>query len=138
MRGVWSTAKEHWDQLATYICITMYGIAALSTPIPSTGVMPIPLAVLFYAELILAGIILLIALFTGHRIMKIIGYTVYIIGMFTIAGLVAVGSGNPVWLLIMGVGWQAMANMRYLTKSRKVALELSEVVEKLEGRDRDG
>lgn len=126
---------QHWDRLATYTCFTAFGIASLAEPSYSLRT-PSFFSVLFHLELVLAGVILMISLFMNTHWMRVCGYVIYLIGMLTIAGLILIRSGSPVWLIVLGFAFQGMISVRYVTRERRVSDELAKMVEDLEGKQR--
>jgi hypothetical protein len=130
--------KNHWDRIATYTCFGIFGALQLFAPLRSTSSMPPWASMLFNLELVLASILLMASLFWESARLRIVGYTVYLIGMLTISTLILVNSGSSIWILVLGFAFQGAISVRYVSRDRRVASDLSELVDKLEERKRNG
>lgn len=131
--------RKYWDRIATYGCFGIFGVVQIVHPIASTTGTPRPVALLFNIELIMASIILMASLFRDSTRLRIIGYTIYLIGMLTISGLILLNSGSSIWILVLGFAFQGAISVRYVSRDRKVAHDLGEVVKELEERqDKNG
>lgn len=133
---MWGTVVKRWDRLLTYLCFVAFGVMSMLAPTASMDSGPKLFSFLFDAELTAAGLILLASVFTGSTWQRWVGYSMFLIGMLTIAGLVLVGSGSPVWVLVLGVAFQGIVSLRDTSEEARVSHELAELARELqEGKD---
>jgi hypothetical protein len=125
-----------WDRTATYCCYTGYGLWALHNPPRNATVFPMWLNISFNACLALAGVILMIALVNDSFYLRWVGLLVFLLGMFTVGGLLLVNAHTPVSILVFGLAMQGVISLRNVTAARSVNKELGHIIQNLEERHR--
>lgn len=127
--------RDHWDRLCTYVCFAGFGVASLINPPASQETIPRLIGVVFNCQLVLAGVLMLIGLFTKSNIPRRTGYVIYLLGMLTVGLLIFVYSASPVAILVLGFAFQGVVSVRYISRDQRVAEELGKIVRQLEEKD---
>lgn len=128
MKTLRVVVQESWDQLLCYSSFAAYGAAAIFNPPVSQGPVPDLLGFIFNAQLTVAGLLLLVSLFTGQLVLRRAGYISYMLGMFMVSVLILLASRSPVFILILGFGLQGLVSVRYVTRDKNLAEELGRVL----------
>lgn len=122
-----------WDRFITYSCFIGYGSWSLVAPRGSTGdAFPTFWGNLFNIEIVLAGVLLMISLALDSFWMRWLGFSIFFLGMVTIAAIIAVGSGSAVSLLVFGLAMQGFISLRNVSKAREANIELVKLARDLE------
>lgn len=136
----WREVLKHifvtgWDRFITYSCFIGYGLSSLLQESPrgtAQSAFPTWLGAVFNAELIFAGTLLMASLIWDSFWLRWAGFSIFFIGMVTIAFLIMVGSGSPVWVLVFGLAMQGLISLRNVTLARSVNQELLRLTAELE------
>ena len=125
--------REEPDRLAAHFLFAVYGVLALIFRPESQSQTPPFFAILFNVEFIVLGLLLLLGtVFQSYRL-KFVGYTLYIIALVTMAGLIAFVGHSPVAILIAAFALRGYTSIRELQHGRQFIRDLEHVLKEPSG-----
>ena len=123
---------RQWDRVLTYVFFVFYGAYSIAYPIISVGrVSSHWMEILLGVEFIFAGLAMLYGLYIDHYTVWRMGMSVAFIGLATIALLVALVGGAPVFSYAALFGAFAMQSLYGIRRERKRRTE-AEIRQQLE------
>lgn len=129
--------RANWHRLITYLCFVTFGVWTLLSPLGSQSDSPKVFAVLFSLELTIAGLCLIISVFSSRFWFFVAGYVVYALDMFTIGSLILWRSHSPVGILVLGFGFQAILNLIHVKRERASNAKLVQLATQLAERRKE-
>lgn len=129
--------QEEPDRMLAHTLFVLYGVLALIFRPESQSQTPSFFAILFNVEFIVLGLLLLLGTIRQSYILRLAGYTLYIIALLTMAGLIAFVGHSPVAVLIVAFAVRGYTSIRELQHGRRFIHDLRRVLKEPSGDGND-
>lgn len=133
MNRICRALREEWDRVAAHLLFVVYGILALIFRPESQSQTPSFFAILFNIEFIVLGLLLTLGTILQNYRLKFVGYTLYVIALVTMGGLIATVSRSPVAFLILAFAIRGYTSIRELQHGREFIRDLRSVLKEPSG-----
>lgn len=133
MNRIRRALREEWDRVAAHLLFVVYGILALIFRPESQSQTPPFFAILFNVEFIVLGLLLTLGTVLQNYRLKFVGYTLYVIALITMTGLIATVGRSPVALLILAFAIRGYTSIRELQHGREFIRDLRSVLKEPSG-----
>jgi hypothetical protein len=128
MEQVRRALREEFDRVSAHLLFVVYGVLALVFRPESQSQTPPFFAILFNVEFIILGVLLTVGTVIQSYRMKFVGYTLYVIALVSMAGLILTVGRSPVSILILAFALRGWTSIRELQHGRQFIRELKTVL----------
>lgn len=118
--------REEPDRLLAHTLFVVYGVVALYDPPVSQSSTPELFALIFNVEFVVLGSLLFLGTIRQSYILRLAGYTLYIITLVTMAALIGF-RGSPVAIIVLAFAVRGYTSVREIQASGKFLKDLRRV-----------
>lgn len=118
--------RQEPDRLVAHTLFVVYGVVALFDPPVSQSSTPELFSQIFNVEFIVLGSLLLVGTIRQSYLLRLAGYTLYIITLLTMAALIGF-RGSPVAIIVLAFAVRGYTSIREIQAGGKFLKDLRRV-----------